>query len=251
VRIQKTFIFKIFVTSILFTYLCEGNLHGQILNNNSSAFSTSQNQVVDTSKNKQSKTDDRIVIYSFTLADTARQVLDSSISFLNRNPILNTWQIDLGNFGTAQKSLLFSPSMKANIAFGIESIQPYLFTQDNQKFYNTTRPYSNIYYRMGSKLEQMIDILHTQNIQPNWNFALNYRKIGSPGNYVNQGVNHDNASFTTNYLSNNNRYSFNASFLYNKLQQDENGGIQSDTFLTNPIYANNKLKVVLIKILFI
>jgi len=241
VRIQKTFIFKIFVTSILFTYLCEGNLHGQILNNNSSAFSTSQNQVVDTSKNKQSKTDDRIVIYSFTLADTARQVLDSSISFLNRNPILNTWQIDLGNFGTAQKSLLFSPSMKANIAFGIESIQPYLFTQDNQKFYNTTRPYSNIYYRMGSKLEQMIDILHTQNIQPNWNFALNYRKIGSPGNYVNQGVNHDNASFTTNYLSNNNRYSFNASFLYNKLQQDENGGIQSDTFLTNPIYANNKL----------
>jgi hypothetical protein len=241
VRIQKTFIFKIFVTSILFTYLCEGNLHGQILNNNSSAFSTSQNQVVDTSKNKQSKTDDRIVIYSFTLADTARQVLDSSISFLNRNPILNNWQIDLGNFGTAQKSLLFSPSMKANIAFGIESIQPYLFTQDNQKFYNTTRPYSNIYYRMGSKLEQMIDILHTQNIQPNWNFALNYRKIGSPGNYVNQGVNHDNASFTTNYLSNNNRYSFNASFLYNKLQQDENGGIQSDTFLTNPIYANNKL----------
>ena len=240
-RIQKTFIFKIFVTSILFTYLCEGNLHGQILNNNSSAFSTSQNQVVDTSKNKQSKTDDRIVIYSFTLADTARQVLDSSISFLNRNPILNNWQIDLGNFGTAQKSLLFSPSMKANIAFGIESIQPYLFTQDNQKFYNTTRPYSNIYYRMGSKLEQMIDILHTQNIKPNWNFALNYRKIGSPGNYVNQGVNHDNASFTTNYLSNNNRYSFNASFLYNKLQQDENGGIQSDTFLTNPIYANNKL----------
>ncbi len=240
-RIQKTFIFKIIVTSILFTYLCEGNLHGQILNKNSSAFSTNQNQVVDTSKNKQSKTDDRIVIYSFTLADTARQVLDSSISFLNRNPILNNWQIDLGNFGTAQKSLLFSPSMKANIAFGIESIQPYLFTPDNQKFYNTTRPYSNIYYRMGSKLEQMIDILHTQNIQPNWNFALNYRKIGSPGNYVNQGVNHDNASFTTNYLSNNNRYSFNASFLYNKLQQDENGGIQSDTFLTNPIYANNKL----------
>lgn len=240
-RIQKTFIFKIIVTSILFTYLCECNLHGQILNKNSSVFSTSQNQVVDTTKNKQSKTDDRIVIYTFTLADTARQVLDSSISFLNRNPILNSWQIDLGNFGTAQKSLLFSPSMKANIAFGIESIQPYLFTPDNQKFYNTTRPYSNIYYRMGSKLEQMIDILHTQNIQPNWNFALNYRKIGSPGNYVNQGVNHDNASFTTNYLSNNNRYSFNAIFLYNKLQQDENGGIQSDTFFTNPIYANNKL----------
>ena len=239
--IQKTFIFKIIVTSIFFTFLCERMLHAQFLNNSNSAFSTTQNQVADTSKNKQSKTDDRIVIHSFTQADTARKELDTSISFLNRNPILTQWQIDLGNFGTAQNSLLFSPSMKANVAFGIESIQPYLYTQDNQKFYNTTRPYSNIYYRMGSKLEQMIDILHTQNIQPNWNFALNYRKIGSPGNYINQGVNHDNASFTTNYLSNNNRYSFNGSFLYNKLQQDENGGIQSDTFLMNPIYANNKL----------
>ena len=243
-RIQKTFIFKIIILSIVFTILYENILHAQLLNNsnnNNSAFSTTQNGFADTSKKKQSKTDDRIVIRAFTLADTSQQLLDTSISFLNRNPILDAWQIDLGNFGTAQKSLLFSPSMKANVAFGIESMQPYLFTPDNRKLYNTTRPYTDIYYRMGSKLEQMIDILHTQNIQPNWNFALNYRKVGSPGNYINQGVNHDNASFTTNYLSNNNRYSFNGSFNYNKLQQDENGGIQSDTFLTNPFYNNNKL----------
>lgn len=223
----------------------QSNLFAQILGNrnaNNNAFSDQNiTTQIDTSKKKQSKTDDRIVISYFSNSDSTHHFLDSSISYLHQNPILNKWEIDLGNFGTAQKSLFFNPTMNANVSFGIESMNPYLFTQDNIKYYNTTRPYSNIYYRMGSKLEQTIDILHTQNVNPNFNFAINYRKIGSPGNYLNQGVNHDNVSFTTNYLSKNNRYNFRGNFLYNKLQQDENGGILSDTFLTNKFFTNNKL----------
>ena len=136
----------------------------QLFNNINNGSSLSQNASTDSIKKKPITTDDRIKIISFTLVDTVEKSLDTSISFLHRNPIINKWQVDLGNFGSSNKSLLFSPTMAANIQFGIESNTSYLFTHESKPFFNTTRPYTDLYYRLGTKQEQMIELLHTQNI---------------------------------------------------------------------------------------
>ena len=41
------------------------------------------------------------------------------------------------------------------------------------RFFNTTTPYSELNYLLGSKTEQVIEVMHTHNIKPNWNASFN------------------------------------------------------------------------------
>src|SRR5205823_5715550 len=81
---------------------------------------------------------------------------------------------------------------------------------------------------------------HTQNIKPWWNFAIDYRKVNSPGFYKIQRNNHDAASFTTHYQSKDHHYELYGALIYNKMQHDENGGIVSDSELLDPNYTDRR-----------
>ncbi len=74
--------------------------------------------------------------------------------------------------------------------------------------------------------EQMINLVHTQNITRNWNAFFQYRLINSPGTYGNQNTNHNNYRFTSWYQSNNKRYQAFLLMLGSKLESAENAGIQ-------------------------
>lgn len=207
---------------------------------NNGSIST-QKIISDSSKKKQFTTDDKVKINYYTLYDTAKKSIDTSIQFLHRNPLQSIWHVDLGNTGSSAFSLCFTPDMNPSMQLGLDAIKPLLFEQKDIKFYNTTRPFTDIYYRNGSKADQLISLLHTQNITPDWNVSVNYRKINSPGFYKWQKTNHDNLALSSQYLSNNKRYSVNAAMLYNKLQQDENGGITSYEYLFSSAYNDKRL----------
>ena len=92
---------------------------------------------------------------------------------------------------------------------------------------------------LGSRVEQIIELLHTQNIRPNWNGLFQYRLINSPGFFKNQKTNHNNYLLTSWFQSNNRRYNNYVAILGNKLQSAENGGIQDTTdFLKDPVYKD-------------
>ncbi len=202
---------------------------------------SSQKIISDSTKKKQLNTDDKVKIFYFTLTDSSRKYIDSSISFLHRSPLQSVWHTDLGNTGSAAQSLLFAPDMNPAMQLGLNPISHLLFQWQDVKFYNTTRPYTDIYYRNGSKTDQIISLLHTQNIKPNWNFCADYRKTNSPGFYKWQKTNHDNFALSTHYLSPGQQYNVKAAFLYNKLQQDENGGILSYNYLSSPAFNDKRL----------
>lgn len=157
---------------------------------------------------------------------------DSSIQNIHRRPFMQGWQRDLGNLGSPMYQLLFTPEQRVGPTLGYHAFDAYRFLPDSLHYYNTNRPFSIFTYRLGSRAEQLAQILHTQNIRPNWNIAAQYRKINSPGNYKVQRTSHDFASITTNYQSINQHYKLNAAVMYNKAQHDENGGIVADSFLT-------------------
>ncbi|RYZ46183.1 MAG: hypothetical protein EOP49_23745, partial [Sphingobacteriales bacterium] len=156
---------------------------------------------------------------------------DTQLHHFHRRPFTQPWQRDLGNLGSPVTSLLFTPEYRTGPTLGYHAFDPYMFHVDSLNYYNTTRPYSAFTFQLGSKAEQLAEILHTQNINPAWNFVFNYRKITSPGHYRIQRNNHDLGNINTNYLSNNQQYRLNAALVYNKLQHDENGGITADSFL--------------------
>ncbi len=165
---------------------------------------------------------------------------DSGLHTFHRNRFLQPWYRDLGNLGAPALNLLFTSEYRVGPQLGYHIYDVYRFNIDSLNYYNTTRPYSMFSYQLGSKLEQCASLLHTQNIKPNWNIAVDYRKVTSQGFYKIQRNNHDAVAVSTNYQSLNKHYILNAGAVYNKMQHDENGGILSDSLLMLAVYADRR-----------
>jgi hypothetical protein len=181
------------------------------------------------------KFSDDSVNVRFKYLDTARySFFDSSISdFYKRIPVKPDY-IQIGHNGNAIRPLLFSPLRLPGWDMGFHAFDPYALTLADTRFMNTTKPFTELGYLVGSKAEQQISILHTQNISPDWNFVLQYRLINAPGTFNSQNTNHNNFRFNTDFTSKNQRYHAYLILMSNALQSAENGGIQDESFLVNP-----------------
>lgn len=169
---------------------------------------------------------DSITIFYRYFDSTRNRTIDSSINdFYVRFPLPYQYH-SLGNYGTAAQSLLFSPFMRPGFDAGFHAYDIYQFTIQQTKFYQTTRPYTELAYLLGSKAEQLINVLHTQNRKDNFNFSLEYRFSNAPGNVKNQNASHNNFRFTSQYKSPNRKYGLYFIFLSNKAASSENGGLQ-------------------------
>jgi len=172
--------------------------------------------------------EDSITITYRYLDSSRLQRFDSSVhDFYTRFPIPVNY-VYLGNNGTAARNLIFTPILRSGFDAGFHAYDVYRFTIDETRFYNTTRPYSELGYLLGSRSEQIIHLLHTQNVKPNWNVALQYRLINSPGFFQNQNTNHNSYRVSSYYQSRNKRYSNFFILVANKLNAAENGGIRTD-----------------------
>ncbi len=165
---------------------------------------------------------------------------DTNLHTFHRRPFEQPWYRNLGNPGSPTNNLLFTHEYKVGPTLGYHVNDVYRFQLDSLKFYNTTRPYSVFTYQLGSKLEQVAGLLHTQNIRPNWNFMAEYRKVNAPGFYNIQRNNNDDFAFSTNYKSLSKRYTVYAGMVYSYQQHDENGGIVNDSALSDATYIDRR-----------
>lgn len=180
------------------------------------------------------------IIHSTTLHSERKLQVDTSILLSHRRISRHGWFHYLGNYGTAALNMKFDPDWDPGPQPGYNIYEPYQYHLDSVRYYNTTRPFSQFNYSLGGAQEQTVSLLHTQNIHRRWNVALEFRNINSPGYYLNQFSNFNGGFFSTNYTSKNKRYSIRAAIVQNKNRSDENGGIVSDTFLTNPNIVDRK-----------
>jgi hypothetical protein len=170
---------------------------------------------------------DSITIFYRYFDSTRNRTIDSSINdFYSRFPLPYQYH-SLGNYGTAAQPLLFTPYMRPGFDAGFHAYDIYQFTIQQTKFYQTTRPYTELAYLLGSKAEQLINVLHTQNRKDNFNFSLEYRFSNAPGNVKNQNASHNNFRFTSQYRSPNRKYGLFFILLSNKAASSENGGLQN------------------------
>lgn len=165
----------------------------------------------------------------FRYLDTARmRGFDSSIMDFSRR-IPTPWNhVHLGTLGSPSRSLVFEPNMRPGWDHGFHVYDNYNFTVPETQFYNTTRPYAELSYMLGSQAEQFIRLMHTQNLKPNWNMAIEYRLINAPSLFQNSNTNHNNYRFTSWYQSKNKRYQNFVVVVGNKLQAGESGGLRTD-----------------------
>ena len=174
---------------------------------------------------------DSITIYYRYFDSTRTRKIDSSINdFSKRFPQPYTY-VTLGNFGTASHSLLFNPLMKAGWDEGFHQFDLYNYTVENTRFFQTTRPYTELAYALGNNSEQLVDILHTQNKKSNFNFSFEYRFSNAPGQLRTDNANLNNMRFTWRYQTMNKRYEAYFIFLNNKNVSSENGGLKDVKYI--------------------
>jgi hypothetical protein len=138
----------------------------------------------------------------------------------------------MGNTGSAGYLLRYQPMKRAGWDAGFHAFDAYKFTPENTRFFKTTKPYTQLGYQLASGKEQVIQVLVTRNIKPNFNLAFEYRLINAPGFFVNQNTNHNNYRFSGSYQGRQKRYSAYGILVGNGINSSENGGIANDTFLT-------------------
>jgi hypothetical protein len=175
-------------------------------------------------------------IYTLNFKNS-KQSLDTSIHNLHTKMGLAFWQQSLGNVNTAVYNLKYSAPIFATQTLGNLVYQPYNTNVDSVLFFNTTNPYTVMTYNAGSKQEQGVKILHTQNINAVNNFSFSYAKYGGPGYFDLQRSTRDNALATFMYRPNaKSRFSGKYAVVYNQNKQDENGGIQAESDLKRVAY---------------
>ncbi|MES2592818.1 MAG: putative porin [Bacteroidota bacterium] len=138
----------------------------------------------------------------------------------------------LGNNGLPFNDLVFqssNPIEYVGFNYCKNNFNHYFYTPQKLKFYNTRTPYSDLFYVLGSKLEQAFKMTFSYNVKKNWNVTADFNRIRSQGFYLRQNTNHNFIALSSNYKSLNNRYYFLASIIYNNAKNSENGGISNDS----------------------
>ena len=176
------------------------------------------------------------ITISFRYLDSLTSTkLDSSINDYGKISPIPTGYVSLGNNGNAAYPILYSPILKSGWDPGFHAFDIYKYTLENTRFFQTTRPYTQLQYLLfPTGKEQVVGVLHTQNIKPNWNAGINYRLVSSSGTFKVQNTNHSTYRFFSNYQGKRKRYAAYMVILGNGNASAENGGIRDVGSLTDP-----------------
>jgi hypothetical protein len=150
----------------------------------------------------------------------------------------------LGTTGSASLLHDFFKRKQSSIFPFMEPYSLYGFTPDNIRFYNTKGPFSNLsYYTSGAKRfsEDNTKVLITRNINPSLNAGLYYHKMGTKGSYQNQRTRDKTFNMFVSYVGK--KYVAHAGYIYNGVDNMENGGIINDFFVEDTIVNSNTIDV--------
>jgi len=234
---------------ILLCFTATAGLQAQVMNNpngidpNASLFDQSKaaDSATKARANSEWKEEKAVIYYNYLNSAKSHSIDSSMENFHRYQRIQPWWGKDLGNEGTAVRNQFFTPFLPNGLSLGYHIYDMYQRTLDSLPLFNTTRPYSSFRYLLGSKTLQDAAILHTQNINPFWNFAFDLGFKSSAGFYKLQQATRAFGAASTNYQSPNKRYYLAIGFVYNRFRQGENGGLQSTDSLSSPNFSNRQL----------
>ena len=120
------------------------------------------------------------------------------------------------------------------------SLTPYVVTPQQQRFFNTTTPYSSVAYKKGfitGHEENDIDFIFTGNINKRLNVGLEMDYLNSLGHYKNTAGKLFRGSIWGSYTGA--HYSMHAAFGWSQLSSFDNGGLRDVSQLSSTLSAED------------
>ncbi len=120
------------------------------------------------------------------------------------------------------------------------SLTPYVVTPQEQRFFNTTTPYSTVAYKKGfvsGHEENDIDFLFTGNIGRRLNLGLEMDYLSSMGHYANTAGKLFRGSVWGSYTGA--HYSMHAAFGWSRLSSFDNGGLKDVSQMSSSLSSED------------
>ena len=122
------------------------------------------------------------------------------------------------------------------------------YTVETLPQYNTKTPHTELAYygtlfANKEKEEANVRVLTTQNISPQMNLTLDFRRFGGNGMLKREDTANKTFVASTNYLGK--KYLMHAGYIYNKVARSENGGIIDDAWIRDTIVDAREIDVYL------
>jgi hypothetical protein len=141
-----------------------------------------------------------------------------------------------GNYGSpAMDNNFFNRKPTLNYFFA-QTREAYILTPDKLAYFNTHTPYTRLDYTQSENKsrnnETRFNVIHSQNINPWWNFTFRVDLAKSDGQYLSQETGNNSVSLYSSYTKD--FLNIHAGFITNSLKNNENGGLINDSLLNFP-----------------
>ncbi|MGE5382345.1 MAG: putative porin, partial [Omnitrophica WOR_2 bacterium] len=154
-----------------------------------------------------------------------------------------------GNAGLAYHSMVFDATPEySGFRYTPFDYIDYKWINHKIRYFQTTGPYSNLFYSTGPGKEQLFNVTHSQNIAGGLTLGIDVMIVNSLGLYERQKS--DNVSFagTAQFISKKENYVVLGNYHNSRFRWRENGGVSKLSLFTNnvetdrsriPIYLKN------------
>jgi len=136
-----------------------------------------------------------------------------------------------GNFGGAVWTGYFDYNpLPKKLNYGVHAYETYEFGIA-PGMYENKKVFTNLFYLLGSRKEQYFKVAHKQQFGKRLMAGLDLAAGATQGFYARQVTNLRNFDIFGMYETKNNRYRLYTKFIYNKVDNEENGGLLVDSLL--------------------
>ncbi|MBR5958372.1 MAG: hypothetical protein IKZ99_08420 [Salinivirgaceae bacterium] len=182
--------------------------------------------------------------YNPNTYDFDMSTYDSSLYMLNlHRPANYEGRVTsyLHQLGTAVNSHeFFAPNEPTRFLF-LQSFTPYMHQAETEEFYNVKKPFTLFGYDGGMKDEQIVHLLHTQNVTRGLNLFFKYDSYGGDGEFVEQKTKNNAGSLGASFIQG--RLATHAAWTFTRINVEENGGVTDDYFITDSVMNPKEIAV--------
>ena len=135
---------------------------------------------------------------------------------------------NLGNLGSAHRSLFYQPSFYKGFRVGFQQFELYKTTTEQLKFYKLRKAFTDAFYSQGATQEDAyFKVDFSRNFANGINYSLSYDRINNAGAYTSQQARA--GALTTGFWYHSPKGKYNAYITYasNIIRQKDNGGINA------------------------
>jgi hypothetical protein len=175
---------------------------------------------------------DSSVFFSYDILTEESIELDNRMDSINRRYKNNTWKID----NTDQPEIILSPDQLISHNFYTSYFQRNI----TNPFHKTRIPLLVAGYSIGSTVENIFDLMFSQNPSEYINYTFTYRKAFAKNFLRNANVNNNDAALNFRYNSPLIKLWINGSYFKDDI--GTNGGFLQDTLINNNLEINSVLR---------